>query len=36
VEEEDERALPFEDAVEADAVDAEIALHRAMLARVMP
>ena len=36
VEQENERALPFEDAVKADAVDRNVPPHRHMLARAMP
>jgi hypothetical protein len=36
VKQEDERALSFHYAVEADAVDLDVALHRAMLACPMP
>jgi hypothetical protein len=36
VKQENERALTFHHAVKADAVDVQVALHRAMLARPMP
>jgi len=36
VEQEDERALPFHQAVKADAVNGDVALDPAMLARSMP